>query len=79
MSQVTATGGCTRLVSKYKHGSLSLQLLPQQRLKSLAVLGEFFDALVELVKRHGVLKKGPSELGLVVNESDLGDGSGRSG
>ena len=68
---------CTRLASN-TDTILSLQLLPQQRLKSVAVLGEFFDALMELVKRHGVLKEGPSELGLIVNKCDLGDGSGGS-
>lgn len=70
--------GCTRLPSN-ADTNLSLQLLPQQRLESLAVLGEFFDAFVELVKCHGVLKEGPSEFGLIVNIGDLGDGSSGSG
>jgi len=60
------------------NANLSFQLLPQQRLEGITVLSEFFDALVELVERHGVLEKSPSELGLIVNESDLGDGSGGS-
>ena len=58
---------------------LSFQLLPQQRLKGVAILGEFFDAFMELVERHGVLEKGPSELGLIVDVSDLVDRCGRSG
>ena len=57
---------------------LSFQLLPQQRLESLAVFSEFFDTLVEFVKRHGVLEKFPPEFGLIINVSDLGDWSGRS-
>ena len=68
---------CTRFSSNISV-RLNLQLLPQQRLESLAVFGEFFDPLVELVEGHGVLKKGPSELGLIVNERNLGDGSGGS-
>ena len=64
---------------KIQNTDLSFQLLPQQCLESHAVLGEFFDALMELVKRHGVLKEGPPELGLIINEGDLGDGSGRGG
>jgi len=59
--------------------NLSFQLLPQQRLEGVAILSEFFDALVELVKCHGVLEEGPSELGLVIDERNLGDWSGGSG
>jgi len=70
--------GCTPFTLN-TNTDLSFQLLPQQRLEGVTILGEFFDALMELVKRHGVLKEGPSELGLVVDVSDFGDGSGRSG
>ena len=49
------------------------ELLLEQILKSRAVLSELFDALVELVKRHLVLKQSPAELGFVVDERDLRD------
>ena len=69
--------GCTRFGSNVTN--LGFQLRLQQRLEGVTVFGKFFDALVELVERHGVLEKGPSELGFIVDESDFGDGSGRSG
>lgn len=59
---------------------LSLELLDQRVLQSSTVLGETSDTLVELVKGHDIIEKGPSELGLVVKVGSLGDGlaSGRS-
>lgn len=45
----------------------------EDALELCTVLCEFLDALVELVKRHLVLEEGPAELGLVVDERDLGD------
>jgi hypothetical protein len=58
------------------HRSLAADLLLQQILEGLAVLGELLDALVELVERHAVLEERPPELGLVVDEGDLGDWGG---
>jgi hypothetical protein len=40
----------------------------------LAVRGKRLDAFVKLVERHGVLEELPTELGLVVNIGDLGQG-----
>ena len=47
------------------------ELLAEEGLEGLAVLGELLDALVELVKGHGVLEERPAELGLVVNVRNL--------
>lgn len=55
---------------------LGRQLLAQKLLERLAVLGEFLNALVELVERHLVLEQCPPEFGLVVDIADLGDGVG---
>lgn len=70
---------CSPLKTKTKN-CLSLELLDQHLLQTSAVLGETSDTLVELVKRHNIFEKGPSELGLVVEVGSLGDGlaSGRS-
>jgi len=54
----------------------SLQLLDQQLLKSLTILGKLLDSLVELVPCHGILKKRPAEFRLVVDIGDLRDGVG---
>lgn len=58
---------------------LSRDLLVEKLLESLAVLSELLDTLVELVEGHLVLKEGPAELGLIVDEADFVDGVGRSG
>ena len=60
---------------------LSAELLPEHLLAGISVLGEASDTLVELVERHSVVEKGPSEGSLVVDERDLLDllvGSRRS-
>ena len=51
--------------------NLSRELLAEQLLEGLAVLGELLDTLVELVERHLVLEESPAELGLVVDKRDL--------
>ena len=53
--------------------NLSRELLAEELLKGLSVVGEFFDALMELVESHLVLQQSPTELGLVVDEADLGN------
>jgi hypothetical protein len=55
------------------------QLLPQQPLQRLTVLGKLLDPLVQLVERHLVLQQRPSELGLVVDEGDFRDRVGAGG
>ena len=54
-------------------------LLAEEGLEGLAVLRELADALVELVGRHLVLAERPAELGLVVDERDLGHRLSRCG
>jgi hypothetical protein len=49
------------------------ELLLEEVLERLAVLGELLDALVQLVEGHLVLEERPAELGLVVDERDLVD------
>lgn len=51
----------------------SRELLAEEVLEGLAILGELLDTLVQLVERHLVLKELPAELGLVVDIRDLLD------
>jgi hypothetical protein len=51
---------------------LSREFLPEEVLQSLTILGEFFDAFVELVESHLLLEERPSEFGFVVNIRDFG-------
>ena len=48
------------------------ELLTEELLEGVAVLGELLDALVQLVERHLLLEQLPAELGLVVDVGDLG-------
>lgn len=61
---------------RFKQLRLCRQLLSEKLLKGFTVLSELFDALMEFVKGHRVLEESPSELGLVVDEGNLGDGVG---
>ena len=62
------------------YACLRRELLLEDLLQGLAVLGELLDALMELVERHLVLEERPAELGLVVDERHLRDrlGLGRA-
>jgi len=56
--------------------SSSRNLRPQKLLEGLAILSKLLDTLMELIKRHLVLEKFPTELGLVVDIANFGDGIG---
>lgn len=60
----------------YIAGNSSTQFLAEETLEGLAVLCKLLDTLVQLVECHRVLEEGPAELGLVVDERDLGHGLG---
>ena len=57
--------------SRPSSGRLSPELLLEHVLARLTVLCESSNTLVQLVKRHVVLKELPSESDLVVEERDL--------
>lgn len=53
---------------------LGRDLLAEELLESLAILGKFLDTLVELVEGHGVLEELPAELRLIVDVGHLSKG-----
>lgn len=58
---------------------LSRELLLENLLQGLTILGKLLDAFVELVEGHRILEKCPAELGLVVNVRHLGQVGGLGG
>ena len=52
----------------------SCELTLESNPERIGILSKLFNTLMEFIKRHRVLKQGPTELGLVVHVGDLGDG-----
>lgn len=53
---------------------LSRDLLAEELLERLSIVGELLNTLVQLVECHLILKELPSELGLIVYVGNLCDG-----